>query len=154
MNVLRFAVILAVMFTLLFVVNAFVFAQEAVTPVESPEPVDDAFPLDLDMLATALKTIAFAGGAGGLAYYVMKYIGPEFAKSGWNDFAIRIVSLALTAIIAWVAWFCLIWLISLSVPVSAQGWVNKLFAIAVTSWSANQLIHGLGQKRSEHGGLT
>ena len=143
MNVLRFVVILAVVFTLLFVVNAFVFAQGP-----------DEFPLDESLLPTGLQILAFLGGAPALAYYVMKYVGPELAKSGWNDFSIRISSLVFTACIAWVAWFALLALTSGAWPGVWQDWLNRMFAIAVTSWSANQVIHGWGQKRSEHGGLT
>lgn len=111
----------------------------------------EEFPLDETLLAETLKTIAFAGGAGALAYYVMKYIGVKLAKSGWSDFQIRLASLAVTALIAWTAWFVLFWLIDLSIPTTAQEWVNKLYAIAIGSWAANQLVHGLGQKRKEHG---
>ena len=154
---IRFVFAILVLMLLSLFLSAVVLAEapDAVTEAADPPIVPESgFPLDITILAMALKTIAFAGGAGGLAYYVMKYIGPALAKSGWSDLWIRVVSLIITALIAWVAWFLLMWLISLPIPADAQDWVNKLFAIAITSWSANQLIHGLGQKRNEHGGLT
>lgn len=152
---LMFAILVLVLLALFLSVSVIAETPDADSEAAEPPIVPESdFPLDLTLLATALKTIAFAGGAGGLAYYVMKYIGPELAKSGWSDLWIRVVSLAVTAVIAWVAWSFLFWLIALPVPTSAQDWVNKLFAIAITSWGANQLIHGFGQKRNEHGGLT
>jgi len=151
-------VILVVMLLILSepaVLSFIVEASEVVTDTIGIEPVGEGtFPLDITMLATFLKGIAFLGGAPALAYYMMKPIGKEMALIGWNDFSIRVVSLALTACIAWAAWAFLIPLLGEGFPITWQEWVNKLFAIASGAFLANQIGHGFAQKRAEHGGLT
>jgi len=94
--------------------------------------------MDSTNLLEVLAWVAGGTGAGIVAYAVMN-------KIKWQEYQAetkRYVSLALSVVLAWAAWFALLWFGAQAAPTTAQGWIQTLFAVAMPALLSAQSLHG------------
>lgn len=116
------------------------FAVPALAQDAPPTPGDD------DALKNGLLWLFGGGGAGVVAYAALGKIKafedltPEYK---------RYISLVVTMLFAVVAYLAAAQLNYVESPDTAQGWLEKLAAIAFASTATAQAIHGARQLRTD-----
>jgi hypothetical protein len=94
--------------------------------------------VDTTLLAQFLAWIVSGGGAGIITYFVMDTWIPDSVTAEWK----RYISLALAAAIAMAAFGAAVALGGIENPVTWQGWLESLFAVAFVATGLSQIIHG------------
>jgi len=135
-------VLAVVAFLILFSVSTV-----ALSPVDSPLPGQEPpTPGDDDALQSGLLWLFGGGGAGILAYAALgkikafENLSPEYK---------RYVSLGATALFAVGAFLVASQLNYVEAPTTAQGWLEKLSAIAYASTATALVLHGVRQLRAD-----
>lgn len=90
-------------------------------------------------LAEFLVWLASGGGAGIVAYLAVRHI--SFLKNLRHDVK-RYVSIVLTGLVAAAAWFGMVGLEYIAVPLTWQGWVESVFAVVAVAIITSQTVHG------------
>jgi len=94
--------------------------------------------VDWTSIWSVLSWVAGGTGAGIVSYWVMTKLPWKEAQSELK----RYTSLALAVVIAWAAWFLLLWGGVQAMPGVWQSWLEQLFAVAVPALLASQSLHG------------
>jgi hypothetical protein len=101
--------------------------------------------IDRTLLETFLVWVLAGGGAGIVTFFVMdKWIPQELGAEGR-----RYLSIAMAALLAMAAYAGAVGLSYLADPVTWQGWLESLFAVAFVATGLSQAIHGRARL---HGG--
>ena len=130
--------VIAAFLLLFFAVPA--VAQDPVdSPIGPPQPGDD------NALQTGILWVALGGGAGVVAYALL---GKVKAFENLTPEYKRYVSLVATAALAVGAFLAASGLGYVDAPITAQGWLEKLSAIAYASTATALVLHGVRQLRA------